>query len=84
MNVEYAFPSDDDLIGAAHHPSKGMTLRDYFAAHAPTMPNSYIERFQRIEKNKDPYNEKGRLEDIEILCKWRIKYANSMMEARKK
>jgi hypothetical protein len=48
---------------------EGMTLRDYFAAHAPPVPDWYI---------------KMRNSDMEDLIKWRWYYADAMLAEREK
>lgn len=48
----------------------GMTLRDYFAAHAPEPPIFYIENADEQKSYSDIYFE------------WRWHYADKMMELR--
>ena len=61
---------------------KGMTLRDYFAAHAPEMPKEFGETIRRIEKNKDLYNEKGRVEHSELIAMWSYYHADAMLKEK--
>ncbi len=62
-----AFPTEVwDNEGVPHH-TEGMTLRDYFAAHAP-------------EPHKNWYGGERGFADI---IEWRWHYADAMLEARK-
>lgn len=54
--------------------SNGMTLHDYFAAHAPTPPNWIIEQ-QFEAANSD-------VEAAEAMVKWAHAYADAMLRAR--
>jgi len=81
-----AFPRDEPL-----HGSDGMSLRDYFAAHAPdvdnttlceTMPgfpehSDYKRSFFDVERQRRDW-----LRDARI--KWRWIYADAMLAARAK
>lgn len=46
---------------------EGMTLRDYFAAHAPNPPDTW----------------KAKKDEYENIIEWRWAYADAMLEARK-
>jgi hypothetical protein len=61
-----AFPSHGSMGEVVQ---EGMTLRDYFAAHAPPVPDWYI---------------KMRNSDMEDLIKWRWYYADAMLAEREK
>jgi hypothetical protein len=61
---EPAFPSE--------RPYYGMSLRDYFAAHAPPPPNWWMEQCKTL------------VEAANQLTAWSSVYADAMLEARKK
>lgn len=68
-----AFPNDHDTD--ASHPRLGMTLRDYFAAHAPDMPQD--------DKPWGEWDVHFTPEDrFEKLVAWRYAYADAMLAAR--
>ena len=52
---------------------KGMTLRDYFAAHAPECPKEWLSRYSV---------EKGWHGEAKARADWCFEYANEMMKAR--
>jgi hypothetical protein len=65
----------------------GMTLRDYFAAHAPQPSVSDIEKQYMFDKANNPYNEPHRpkLRDtVEIVADLRYRYADNMLAARRR
>lgn len=67
--------------------SPGMTLRDYFAAHAPQPSQEAINTEIRLDKARNPYNEphKPRLRDqAEIIAHLRYEYADAMLAERAK
>ena len=58
----------------------GMTLRQYYAIHAPQPKQESIEDELSIDRNKDPHNEKGiRSSLLEIECYLRCKYADALI-----
>ncbi len=66
-----AFPVDeisqyDNSVCAQHF---GVTVRDYFAAHAPEPPNDFAW--------KD-----GETDVVQRLVRWRFAYADAMLKAR--
>ena len=52
---------------------KGMTLRDYFAAHAPECPKEWLSRYSV---------EKGWHGEAKARADWCFEYANEMLKAR--
>lgn len=71
------------------HGQSGMTLRDYFAAHAPEVPlefdRAFTEKVAQIGINKDGivYGPRKVFEnDFERMIRWRWNYADSMLKAR--
>lgn len=73
--------------------SPGMTLRDYFMAHAPSIPWSFAQKSE-IRKVQVPAPEAGRNhvkwgtekwveDDLAHLVRWRATYADAMLAARK-
>lgn len=57
--------------------SGGMSLRDYFAAHAPTMPKT---AFLDLERG----NESGAQWMAKRLARWAYAYADAMLAEREK
>jgi len=65
----------------------GMTLRDYFAAKAPTAPQKYIENQYHFDKTRNPYNEPHKpnlRSELEIQCDYSYEWADAMLKARYK
>lgn len=52
-----------------------MTLRDYFAAHAPEVPDGFAHLKMQKDENDPPKNET----DMARLARWRYFYADSMV-----
>ena len=52
---------------------QGMTLRDYFAAHAPECPKEWLSRYSV---------EKGWHGEAKARADWCFEYADEMMKAR--
>ena len=69
----YAFAQSDIVDGG------GMSLRDWFATHAPQPPISYINSTYDNMDINDDYNELM----IEAHIKWRWIYADMMLKERK-
>lgn len=62
-------------------PSSGMTKREYFAAHAPDMPDEWL---MLREQQEGPNNVFERLEcRVSALVAWRWHYADMMLESDK-
>ena len=64
--------------------SPGMTLRDYFAAHAPAMPSD-LGRLALEDADVDnPDKTHGEKCDVllSIVSEWRYRYADAMLKAR--
>ena len=62
-----------------------MTLRDYFAVHAPTPSNEMIEQEMRCDRNRNPHNESHKpplrsRTEIEVCLKYA--YTDTMMRVR--
>ena len=51
----------------------GMTLRDYFAAHAPECPDTWLSRYPM---------ERGWRGEARAIADWRFEYADEMLKAR--
>lgn len=65
-------------------PHAGMTLRDYFAAHAPSLPAKLgvlAEEAADIESPDKTHGEKCAVL-LEIAAEWRYRYADAMLAAR--
>jgi len=71
-----AFPliiEEDGCITQVH---KGMTLRDWFAGHAPEMPEQWWE--------DTLHDLGGRAHYAEAIASWRYFYADAMIAERSK
>jgi len=66
----FAFPTPASEY-AGHGTAFGMTLRDYFAAHAPAVPNDFGWA-------------DGETDLVQRMTRWRYAYADSMLAARVK
>lgn len=67
--------------------SGGVTLRDYFAIHAPQPTDQQISRGMDRDKNRNPYNEPGKpklREREEIIAALRYEFADAMLRERSK
>lgn len=62
-----------NISGPVHYP--GMTMRDYFAAHCPPMPDQWFK--DSAKKRNDPLWHFG-----EASAAWAYFYADAMMAAR--
>lgn len=56
--------------------NEGMTLRDYFATHAPQPPKWWMDSYAKQTQDLDTY--------AAVITQWNYTYADSMLEARKK
>jgi len=66
--------------------NEGMSLRDWFAAHAPAPSNDDVQLAYQIGRNRNPHNEahKPKLRSrIEIMAGLAYRYADAMLAARK-
>lgn len=64
-----AFP----LSTVRYEDGLGMTLRDYFAAHAPECPDTWLSRYPM---------ERGWRGEARAISDWRFEYADEMLKAR--
>ena len=66
------------------HP--GMSLRQYFAIHAPEPGEHAISAKMQIDRNRDPHNDRGLIRSrMEIIAALRYEYADAMIaEGEKK
>lgn len=79
-----AFPVDEKNHDGSHcHSYFGMSLRDYFAAHAPEPSQDMIDLHHRLDMSRDPHNDKGlRRSGIQIAASLRYAYADAMLAER--
>ena len=82
-----AFPTtranaDDGIGDRAAFP--GMTLRDYFAAHAPAMPSDLAALAKEHADTDNPDKTHGEKCDVllSIRAEWNYRYADAMLKAR--
>lgn len=75
MNIDDsgpAFPGSRE-----HNWSDGISVRDYFAAHAPPMDDDWAGyRRHDWDKHESPSRE------LALLAQWRYAYADAMLAAR--
>ena len=79
----YAFPFTSDTYTA----DAGLTMRDYFAAHAPEPSLEDIGAQMQRDKNINPHNDsyKPALRSrLEIIADLKFAYADAMLAARNK
>ena len=87
MNNEPAFPHKrvSNMYPDQFVYEGGMMLRDYFAAHAPEVPQWYQELFRGRERNKanvkDTYQMRG---EVECMAEWKFYYSDAMLAEREK
>lgn len=77
-----AFPGGvlpDDYREAGGPFYDGMTLRDYFAANAPPMPEEWASYRRHNSRFKSLIDQ----ETIELMAEWTWFYADAMLKARK-
>lgn len=83
MKNEPAFPIKNDFD--VH---KGMTLRDYFAIHAPEPSNDKVAQEQERDRMRNPHNDgppKPKIRsEYEIRTELRYRYAAAMLAEREK
>lgn len=72
-SIEPAFPQPGYSTSTIHH--QGISVRDYFAAHAPDIPENWI-----------PYGSAGndRIDPLNLVVLWRNLYADAMLKERSK
>lgn len=63
----------------------GMTLRDWFASHAPEPHADYISMQQHFDRGRNPHNDshKPKLRSsVEIVAAFKFEFADAMIAAR--
>lgn len=83
-------PSAFPMLGSVAHNSEwdidhGMTLRDYFATHAPAPSEDRMQTERGIDRNRNLYNEPHKpkpRDDDEIRATLAYRYADAMLSAR--
>ena len=82
-----AFADGDGPAFPTQEGNAGMSLREYFAIHAPEPSQeviSFIETADRlVNPHNDPYKPKRRSK-LEIICDLRFAYADEMLLARRR
>lgn len=76
FNALPAFPTDQYYNEVRYGQTPGMTLRDYFAAHAPEPPRGWTGTAETLEQLSRPDGQ------IYALMEWRWFYADAMLAAR--
>lgn len=80
-----AFPTDSEAqVGTSTYHFTGMTLRDYFAAHAPALPHDLAELAREEADVDNPDKTHGEKSDVllSIRAYWNYMYADAMIAAR--
>ena len=65
----------------------GMTLRDWFATHAPEPPEWWLQTQRQHDHNRNPHNEDHKppiRSDAEIDAAWRWTWADAMLAERER
>lgn len=81
-------PLNDGQSFSHHGEADGLTKREYFAAHAPDMPEGWIARvpFTKEEQQKMSERTHARLSSeryARAIVAWRWHYADMMLEGEK-
>lgn len=74
-----AFPTTNNVC------EEGLTVRDYFAAHAPPPPEWWVKQQMEMDRQDNPHNDSykpRRRGQPEIECMWRFAYADMMIKCR--
>jgi hypothetical protein len=81
-----AFPlrnmDPDDYI-----PFPGMSLRDYFAAHAPQPTDALIMMERQSDRHRNPHNDSRKPKirtETEIIASLKYEYADAMIAERER
>ena len=82
-----AFPMPsgaEPRVNETTHYNEGMTLRDYFAAHAPALPHDLAELAREEADVDNPNKTHGEKSGVllGIRAHWNYMYADAMIEAR--
>lgn len=82
-----AFPMPsgaEPRVNETTHYNEGMTLRDYFAAHAPALPHDLAELAREEADVDNPDKTHGEKSDVllSIRAYWNYMYADAMIAAR--
>lgn len=75
-----AFPRDA-------YATDGMSLRAWFAAHAPPAMDDWIDTQWQLDRNKNPHNEPHKPPlrgQIELRAAWAFKWADAMLAQMEK
>lgn len=75
-----AFPVHDSC--ADHN---GMTLRDWFATHAPEPTQEWLDLQRRSDMTQNPHNDHHkppRRDVFQLTAEWKMKHACAMLKAR--
>jgi hypothetical protein len=69
-----AFPTSGSELSA-----DGMRLRDYFAAHAPFMPNEWAA----YRRTQDADETQADAQELKLMAEWAFYWADLMIAARR-
>ena len=75
IHIEDATERERAYIVARGQAVQGMSLRDYFAAHAPAVPDDFRKHYATGSVMTEPPHERE--------IRWRWAYADQMLKARK-
>lgn len=87
---QHVFPHTIPMEKGATLHVRGMTMRQYYAAHAPAVPDWFragCYRARGYGKDAALYGadfELGVNEELAILCEWRWRYADEMIHKERK
>ena len=82
-----AFPMPsgaEPRVNVTTHYNEGMTLRDYFAGHAPALPGALADLAMEAADIDNPNKTHGEKADVllSIRAEWNYRYADAMIAAR--
>jgi hypothetical protein len=88
MDTKNGGPVFPSIMSGPNNMTGGMSLRDYFAAHAPQPTDNEIGSQQSIDRSRNPHNDgppKPQLRSREqVIAFLRYQYADAMLKERSK
>lgn len=66
--------------------AEGLSVRDWFAAHAPEPSQDYLDMEYQLDRHRNPHNDPHKPQSrspLQIKAQYRFAYADAMLAARK-
>lgn len=63
----------------------GISKRDWFAAHAPEPPESWLHMMRGVDRARNPHNDPHKpapRDDFQLTAEWKYAHADAMIAAR--